>query len=298
MPTQLKKPRKWVFTPAAIAPEWQWIFRTAELATPMWGPGPVFEDFGINHLRFAHGGTDTAVWQGTTRGLAATFDNPDSLAIDDFYDPTPGFVPNYGGGAFTALALVDVVFGSLASAYAHCLASGEVFSASSNFVFGIRDHSTTASNRRLVIYSQSSGGNLDGAESAAISPLIVDGVPVVICARWTSGVAPNFFVDGIQLGANLSGSGNTIFGAGSDVLRIAAPVDPTSVSRGWPNPWRIHGAYLFPSALTNKQIFELSNNFFGPFRMADPVGDGLITPVVVVAAADNIWSILWRRRRR
>ena len=48
-----------------------------------------------------------------------------------------------------------------------------------------------------------------------------------------------------------------------------------------------------PAALVRSIYYDP----FGPFRMVDDLED-MIIPVEAVAAADSIWPILWRRRRR
>lgn len=263
----LIKPPMWGLSPGLVSPEWHWVFSSVDLATPMWGPGTLFQDFGNNRLNFDHGGTDPAVWNATTRGLAAQFDNPESNTAEDFYDASPTFVPNYSGGAVTALALVDVNWSTNSNRYAHALASGQTFGSSTNLAFGIRD-STTANARMVFLFTRSSGAALSGAQSIRADLLVGEGTPSVICGRWTTGSAAELFINGVGI-ANETSFGTTIHGDGSVNLRVGSGTSMSSSSAGFRTGWHIHGAYLFPYALADNQIIQLSRDFFGPFRMAD-----------------------------
>ncbi len=273
MPILLKKPRKWVFSPALVTPRWSWFWKGVDVAFPFWeGAGlEIFGSFGKSAIT-THGIGASGWHHSSVGGIWRTID----VSAIDFFT-----VQNHKGISGAASRAIIVY------------ANTTISEIGSNYIVGWGPD--TAGNAYRFAFND---GNLRTEASSGF----VQGSTSVNDGEWHlflsvfEGSNITDVVHYVDAAVDSTGSSSAVaLDTTADDIKLFARPDNDSLSL---RDTDVAYVAVLNFAPTRTQIKQLSHDPFGPFRMVDEVGDGIITTAPVgPVGTDSLIPILKRRRR-
>lgn len=145
------------------------------------------------------------------------------------------------------------------SRYYELVTRGSVFTNNTNFTWGTRQGSSSAT-ESIFLYSRSSGGTLSGVEYDI--PLSSQNKDFTVGSIFRSNGDIDTYQNGTYLNTDTT---NTLYAGGTQKLRIGAGTSPTSTSSGYIN--KCHWVYVSDKPLSNAQMRSLMDN---PRQILEP----------------------------
>ena len=240
------KPAQWGLDPGFVDSEWQWIWRHVVFATPFWERGGLnVYDLSHNHMVGAYTNGEVADWQDGTIG------NGLDMEVVEYVD-----FGNLGGGTGFEEITILICFSSIDVTANHYILSQDA-SGGNQGDFSIR------------CPSQFDGGVIDAIDQFNSVTIVGttdlnDGLVHVggFTLDRTNGY--RIFADGVLEGSDPT-TGNTIWD-GSASLQIGGVVNGNSTFSA---AVKVYGVLILDIGLSENAVARLSNDFFGPFRMAE-----------------------------
>ena len=258
MSALLKKPRKWVFDLAIIAPEWRRTVSRA-LILPMWESvgAPRFYSRGETEGISAVG---TPIRAATPAGLGTAFTSTDYWTLDS----GSAFDANHMGSALTMIAVwyqPDTT--TWTGTFYNSRGTGQ----------GINLGSLGNTRVRAVI-EVNGGANIVPALSGVAAP---EGIRVA-ALRW-DGTNVELRADFMRDSPSTGSLSGTITAS-----QFTPRIGNDSTSAAMVAPRRLLCMYFFSEWISDIEVFKFFDDPFGPFRMDDDVA--LFAPLGIVTISD------------
>ncbi len=270
----LKKPRQWAFSLGLVAPEWGWFYKGDEGTWPLWeNSGSSARDVSANRRDATLVGTDIE-WTGSPLGITihqtGTNDNYLDLgSASQFPMGATAGQPFTIGGLFTHFSSIPL---------------------RGNFGYfdGTRAfQQQTDDPEWRILYGISPFDNISGGS------YVTSTARTFLVTFSDSGVG-RFYINGTLIGTDASVTGDF---TPSGVNFLVGARGTTSGGADNELDAYIHAFLIRSREWTSKEVQVWSRDPFGPFRMVDPVADGIIPAIVTPVSTDSLIPILKRRRR-
>ncbi len=285
-----RKADRWGFDKGLVAPEWEWFWRDCLGAWIMWeGGGDLVRDYSkVRNPGTIDTSSGDVLWTTGPRGPAlflsgdATNDRVDLGSIDPSFNRLglrtadanndsvsfiwAGVPATQSGSAPRVIDKSDA--GNAANGYA-------IWRDDTRFAFAINTVQFL-SNTGILVVDQYDVWGLDHLVGGGDS----------LADYYLNG----FFVN--QTAGSVPGSGPAYR---PDITNAAIGNWNHTTARMWDGT--LNFVYVFQPQIGALRQLQIAQDPFGPFRMVDET-EIAVLPVAAVAAADSIWPILWRRRRR